>query len=361
MAVRVCRPQRPVTGSSIAVILAAGALAAGLATAPAPLRAQSPVPPAARPAEAGAGDMKAPPDARPTARPSDRPEMNIPPAPTARPESAERADLASDDATKDARDASAPEGDAAQEDAGQNGSAPQADRPETAPASGGPTATEDASTQPVSQGRLIPPEEMPPLASPVPEQLRESDFDDAACRLGLRLMGVEYQQSAPITDPAQRDCGIARPVVVTAILPGIALDTPAPMRCETARQLARWTGEIVLPAAAHLPGAPRPIRLEMGSTYHCRGVVGGTSAEKLSEHALGNAIDIAAFGFDDGARLPITPPGDRGDMAVAFQNAVQASACLFFTTVLGPGSNAAHDDHLHLDIKARRGGFRLCQ
>ncbi|MEG4644742.1 extensin family protein [Paracoccus sp. APAP_BH8] len=28
---------------------------------------------------------------------------------------------------------------------------------------------------------------------------------------------------------------------------------------------------------------------------------------------------------------------------------------------LGPGANAAHVDHLHLDIKARRGGFRLCQ
>ena len=52
---------------------------------------------------------------------------------------------------------------------------------------------------------------------------------------------------------------------------------------------------------------------------------------------------------------------DRGDMEVAFQNAVQGAACLFFSTVLGPGSNAAHDDHLHLDIKARRGGFRLCQ
>ena len=72
-------------------------------------------------------------------------------------------------------------------------------------------------------------------------------------------------------------------------------------------------------------------------------------------------MDIAAFGFDDGSRLAIAPPEDRGDMAVAFQNAVQASACLFFATVLGPGSNAAHDDHLHLDVKARRGGFRLCQ
>ncbi|MFD2843675.1 extensin family protein [Paracoccus cavernae] len=29
--------------------------------------------------------------------------------------------------------------------------------------------------------------------------------------------------------------------------------------------------------------------------------------------------------------------------------------------MLGPGTNAAHDNHLHLDIKARKGGFRICQ
>ena len=79
------------------------------------------------------------------------------------------------------------------------------------------------------------------------------------------------------------------------------------------------------------------------------------------QHALGNAIDIAGFDLAGGERIEIAPPADRGDLTVAFQNTVQASACLFFTTVLGPGSNAAHDDHLHLDIKARRGGFRLCQ
>ncbi|MEO6301119.1 MAG: extensin family protein, partial [Paracoccaceae bacterium] len=32
-----------------------------------------------------------------------------------------------------------------------------------------------------------------------------------------------------------------------------------------------------------------------------------------------------------------------------------------FSTVLGPGSNTSHDDHLHLDIMARDNGFRLCE
>ena len=41
--------------------------------------------------------------------------------------------------------------------------------------------------------------------------------------------------------------------------------------------------------------------------------------------------------------------------------AIRGAACLYFTTVLGPGSNAAHDDHLHLDVKARNGGYRICE
>lgn len=230
------------------------------------------------------------------------------------------------------------------------------------------TPTSAAASQ--SQGRLIPPEEMPPpevaappvpVGPPMPEQLRESDFDHAACRLGLTMLGARYTEPPAITDPAEPDCGIARPVAVSEILPGIALDGAPPMRCDTARALARWMRGSVLPATAHLSGAPRLTAVRIGTGYHCRGVVGQASAARLSEHALGNAIDIAGFDFEGGQRLDIAPVADRGDLVVAVQNAVQATACLFFTTVLGPGSNTAHDDHLHLDIKARNGGFRLCQ
>ncbi len=146
-----------------------------------------------------------------------------------------------------------------------------------------------------------------------------------------------------------------------ALQPGLALDTPAVMRCDTARSLALWMREAVIPAARRLDGSPRITSVALGTSYACRGVVGGASTATVSEHALGNAVDIAGFGFDDGTRLEIAPRGDRGGIEMAFQNAVQAAACLYFATVLGPGSNAAHDDHLHLDIKARDSGFRLCQ
>lgn len=241
------------------------------------------------------------------------------------------------------------------------GSAPALDsgaRPD--PGSGAASAPVPASA-PVDPSATAAGDPPPPPGPPLPETLRESDFDNAACRLALFSLGAEYREIPPLADENQRDCGIARPVEVTQILPGIALEGGPRMRCDTARALARWMREIVVPAASHLSGAPRITALTPGSTYQCRAVVGNGDSHTISEHALGNAIDIAAFTFDNGTRIEIAPPQDRGDLSVAFQNAVQGAACLFFTTVLGPGSNAAHDNHLHLDIKQRRGGLRLCQ
>ena len=209
---------------------------------------------------------------------------------------------------------------------------------------------------------LAPARDVAPAEPSLPETLRESDADYAACLQQLDQLGVGYAEIAPLTDPEDRDCGIARPLQVETLPDDIALAGGAPMRCEAALALAHWTRDFVTPAARLLPDAPRLTGMQLGSTYDCRGRVGtGADAPKLSEHALGNAIDIMAFTFDKGEPLIVTPRTETGDMAEAFQRAVRGSACLFFTTVLGPGANAAHADHLHLDIAARNGGWRLCE
>lgn len=236
---------------------------------------------------------------------------------------------------------------------------PLSDTAGPAPGSGSPGASPLPPAGPAAPpGPATPPKPLPP---PAPEALREDDFAYSACRLELFLLGATVTEVAPVTDAQQRDCGIARPVRVDRILPGVAVESDAVLRCDTARALARWMDRVVLPAAGHLAGAPRVTGIVPGSAYQCRPVVGDGGAPRLSEHATGNAIDIAGFRLDDGTTLAVAPRTGRGDMAEAFQSAVQGSACLFFATVLGPGSNDAHDDHLHLDIKARQGGFRLCQ
>ncbi|MTE00462.1 extensin [Paracoccus sp. YIM 132242] len=207
-----------------------------------------------------------------------------------------------------------------------------------------------------------PPEMFGPPPPPAWWMLRETDEDFAACKLALSYLGTVHAEQPPLTDPQDPDCGIARPVRVDRILPDLVLEGGAVMRCDTARGLGLWARDFLRPAAAMLPGAPRVTGLQLGTTYDCRPRIGtGEARPKLSEHALGNAIDIAAILFDGAEPLAIQPRTDTGDLAEAFQRTIRAAGCLFFTTVLGPGANEAHEDHLHLDIAARRGGWRLCQ
>ena len=40
---------------------------------------------------------------------------------------------------------------------------------------------------------------------------------------------------------------------------------------------------------------------------------------------------------------------------------MKQSACTNFTTVLGPGSDSYHENHIHVDLLERPGSYRLCQ
>lgn len=181
------------------------------------------------------------------------------------------------------------------------------------------------------------------------------------CLAALDALGVTYTRPGPITDTTP-GCGIPDPVQVAQIAPGVTVHGTAPMRCETALALAQWTRGFVQPAAAlwAAQGHGALTGYRTGSTYACRSRNGDGSG-KVSEHAVGNAIDIAAFTFLDSPDLPVAPRASGNDMETAFQRTVSGAACLFFTTVLGPGSDGAHEDHLHLDIKTRNGGYRICQ
>ena len=105
------------------------------------------------------------------------------------------------------------------------------------------------------------------------------------------------------------------------------------------------------PAAAELLGS-RVERIEQIGAYSCRRIGGGESG-RWSEHATGNAIDIAAFVLEDGQRIAVV--GDwRGERPEGrFLHRVRDGACEIFGTVLSPDYNEAHRDHLHLDQAAR--------
>ncbi|KHL25953.1 extensin [Croceibacterium mercuriale] len=124
--------------------------------------------------------------------------------------------------------------------------------------------------------------------------------------------------------------------------------------CPVAAAVQVWLTQAVQPAAAELLGSPI-VRIEHLGTFSCRRIGGGGN---WSEHATGNAIDIAAFVTDDGQRVSVLRDWEREGTDAEFLRNVRDGACDVFGTVLSPDYNAAHADHLHLDQAARGlGGF----
>ncbi|MCW3834551.1 extensin family protein [Sphingomonas canadensis] len=124
------------------------------------------------------------------------------------------------------------------------------------------------------------------------------------------------------------------------------------MRCPLARAFTAWVRHAVAPAAWQVLGS-RLVRVETYGTYACRGVVGrgAQGAAKLSEHGRGNAVDVSAFVLADGRRITIETGWGSPDLQIrAFLQTIHKSACRRFQTVLSPDYNAAHYNHLHLDM-----------
>jgi len=185
--------------------------------------------------------------------------------------------------------------------------------------------------------------------------------DEAAlahCEAELRKLGAVFKRQEPLL--GKNGCGIEAPYSLDEIIPGVALSPSSQMRCETALALAQWTDTVVVPATEALPEKITLTRINHGSTYVCRRR-NNSATGKMSEHAIGNAVDVMSFEFKGHDPIPVSPRAGDGTVEEAFQRAVRGGACLHFTTVLGPGTNASHADHLHLDVITRRGGYRLCE
>jgi len=134
----------------------------------------------------------------------------------------------------------------------------------------------------------------------------------------------------------------------------VAVEPPATLRCEMAEAIVFFVRQDLAPAAAAV-GAPLSA-IENYDSYDCRGR-NRVAGAKLSEHGLADALDIRSVRLKDGR---VVRPADSGAPR-EFRVAMKAAACNRFTTVLGPGSDGYHEDHIHIDRAERRGGSRLCQ
>ena len=130
----------------------------------------------------------------------------------------------------------------------------------------------------------------------------------------------------------------------------LALSGLGPVTCPLAESLAGWARYGVDRAAQQILGSPLTNIETMGS-YNCRNIAG---SPRRSAHATGDAIDVSGFVLADGRR--ITVAGDWSDKSPRVQRffaAIHLSACKRFGTVLSPAYNAAHHDHLHLEMSTR--------
>jgi hypothetical protein len=204
--------------------------------------------------------------------------------------------------------------------------------------------------------------------SPSPEdgksEAAEKPSGDEACLDRLKAAGFAFE---PVTQHAAANpaCVIDTPVKLIAVPAGsrtgtsVRLPEEPMLACRFAERFGHFLGDLAAPLiAGRLAVEVKAVRT--GPGYECRNRNRAANGH-LSAHALGIAVDVAAFELANGKALPIKPDGDvRGEAAVA---AVRTAACGWFTTILGPGSDPAHTDHMHVDILTHGSSdrYRICQ
>jgi hypothetical protein len=184
----------------------------------------------------------------------------------------------------------------------------------------------------------------------------------AECQTRLQGLNVEYLPPQPIGSSG--GCGAPAAITVSAVA-GVQINPPAALTCDMAEALHGWVSSSVAPAARqHLK--KKLVKINNASDYACRRR-NNSKFGKLSEHAKANALDISTLAFADGSTTSIKGDWSGLKQLVGmsaqgkFLRQIRRDACIRFTTVLGPGSDAYHGDHFHIDVARRKNAYRVCK
>jgi hypothetical protein len=174
-------------------------------------------------------------------------------------------------------------------------------------------------------------------------------------------MGPREQAGPPQPVPAASSPpGPPTPLASPLASSGTAAVTPpATLACPVVSALEGWVANGVEPAAMRWFGQP-VIEIKQISAYSCRSMNGQPGAP-ISEHAFGNALDIAGFTLADGRKVTVRDGWHGSPAERAFLHDAQAAACQLFSTVLAPGSNLFHTDHIHVDLARHASGRNICK
>jgi hypothetical protein len=198
--------------------------------------------------------------------------------------------------------------------------------------------------------------EPPAAAASTEEPSAPEATAPTACRLRLTAALAIAPSLPAITGPGE--CGapdvVRLEAVVLADQSRVAMVPPAILRCTMAEAIVSWVREEAAPRALDL-GSPLKAVANLAS-FDCRGrnrILGA----KMSEHGKGNALDIRALKLANAKVVELTDP----QVGKEFREGLRESVCARFMTVLGPGSDGYHEDHVHVDLAERRNNYRLCE
>jgi hypothetical protein len=170
------------------------------------------------------------------------------------------------------------------------------------------------------------------------------------CLAALDKAGFVFER-ADISPPSSGGCGIDGGVKLRQST--VALDQTATLSCALATAVIDFETRVVQPAAMHHFGQPVTMIRHFGA-YACRASTGVRG--RLSQHALGKAIDIRGFVLANGATVDVKTEWWGRGPAAAFLREIAREACRSFSLVLTPNSDRDHHDHIHLDL----GPYQQC-
>lgn len=212
-------------------------------------------------------------------------------------------------------------------------------------------------------------------------QEREWTPDEVAtarreCATLLADIAIEYETAEPIGGPGA--CGVAAPVKISAFgAPQSVAVEPmhAVINCKMAAATVKWLETKVQPAARELLGEP-VVKIRNAASYACRRRNNKPDG-KLSEHALGNALDVSIFTLESGKTVSVLDDwvSEKNESIIdevmsaigrdptpesRFLQKVHAGACEVFSTIIGPDGDKYHANHFHFDL-GRGGRYLVCR
>lgn len=185
--------------------------------------------------------------------------------------------------------------------------------------------------------------------------------DYAACVSDLSSQKAVFEQLGAAKDEGCELSGAIKLTSVSTPFGEVRLSSKPIVLCSFGRQFNGWVRDVAAPLALGYTGE-RLAQVETGSAFSCRARYDKPGLVP-SEHAKGDAIDIASFVLADGRRIPVKQQASEIPLSSDLVHALRMTACGFFTTVLGPGADAAHAEHLHFDsgLHGATPNYRICE